>query len=115
MSSTLITVFFFFAIFTQIGNCVLNEYRFNREIDTLARAATNIIKQYYSKRASALSLIHLAMQPLTNFKQSEIINRVILATKSNLAYVVEEPKYMKQSEFLRSNGIIFLDGYEAFR
>lgn len=107
--------FFLFALFFRIGSCALSEFQPDREIDIMAESVKQIIKRCYRNRASAISLVRLAKQPLTYYKQSEIINRVLLSTKSKISYVVEEPAFMKQSPFLRFNAIIFLDGYDAFR
>lgn len=103
------------AFFALRGSCTLQEFQANLEIDHLSDAATQIIQQFYSERTSAISLIRLAMQPFAYYKQSEIINRVLLRTKSTIAYVIEEPKQMKYSPFLRSSAILFFDGFNAFR
>lgn len=115
MASVLIIHCVFVAILSQASSCTLTDFQLNREVDILAGTTTNIIKQFYSKRASALSIIRFSMQARTHFKQSEIINRVLFLSTKSVAYVIEEPTYMKRSPFLRTNGIVFVDGYEAFR
>lgn len=115
MSSTLLTSIFLVVLFSQLGNCALNEFQMDREIQLLARATSQIIRQFYSKHASAISLIRLAVHPHTYYKQSEIMNRILLHTEATIAYVIEKPKYMKFTPFLRISAIVWLDGYDAFR
>lgn len=101
--------------FLQLGSGGLSEFQPDHEIEHLAKATKRIIQQYYGEHTSGLSLIQFAMHPQANFKQSEIINRILLSTKTAIGYVLEEPQYMKSSPFLRFHGIILLDGYRAFR
>lgn len=115
MPSIVLASFILLAIFSQLGGCTLRELKLNPEIEHLSKAAIRSIRHYYSEQASALSLVRLAMQPATYYKQSEIINRVLLKTKSTIAYVVEEPNAMKLAPFLRFHAIFFFDGYNAFR
>lgn len=115
MPSIFVSAFVLLAFFSLHSSCTLHEFQLNLEIDRLSDAATQVIRHFYIKQASALSLIRLAMQPFTYYKQSEIINRVLLRTKSTIAYVIEEPKMMYSSPFLRFNAILFFDGYDAFR
>lgn len=114
MASIVLVMFILCEFLLQNGHCTPREFILNREIERLA-AATRIILQYYSERASALSLIRLALHPHKYYKQSEIINHVLLTTDSTITYVLEEPKYMSLSPFLRTDAILFLDGYESFR
>lgn len=115
MASPILISFCLIVIFTQLGNCDLTEIQIDREIKLLSRAASNILRQFYSKHASAISLIRLALHPNTYYKQSEIMNRILFHTRSTISYVIEKPKYMKFSPFLRISAIIFVDSYEAFR
>lgn len=115
MPSIIVSAFILLAFFSLHSSCTLREFQLNLEIEHLSDAATQVIRHFYSERASALSLIRLAMQPFAYYKQSEIINRILLRTKSTIAYVIEEPKMMKFSSFLRFSAILFFDGYEAFR
>lgn len=115
MSSIIVSAFVLLAFFSLHGSCTLREFQSNPEIEHLSDAATQAIRQFYSDQASALSLVRLAVQPFAYYKQSEIINRVLLRTKSTIAYVIEEPKMMRFSPFLRFSAILFFDGYEAFR
>lgn len=104
------------ASFCEFGcDCTLHEFQANQEIDQLSDAAIQIIRHVYSGQTSAISLIRLAMQPLAYYRQSDIINRVLLRTKTSIACVIEEPKMMKFSPFLRFSAILFFDGYDAFR
>lgn len=115
MPSIVVCAFTLLGFFSFHCDCTLHEFQENLEIDRLSDAATQAIRHFYSGRASAISLIRLAMQPVAQYKQSEIINRVLLKTKSTIAYVIEEPKIMKLSPFLRFSAILFFDGYNAFR
>lgn len=92
-----------------------NEFQTDRDIEILSKATVHIIHNFYAKRANCVSLIRLAVQTRKYYKQSEIINRVLLHTKSTMTYVLEEPKYMKFSPFLRFHAVIFLDSYDSFR
>lgn len=114
-SIIIVSAFILLASFSLHSNCALHEFQLNLEIEHLSDAATQAIRQFYSERASAISLIRLAMHPFAYYKQSEIINRVLLRTKSTIAYVIEEPKLLKFSPFLRFSAILFFDGYDAFR
>lgn len=107
--------FILLAFLSKHCSCNLHEFRFNLEVDRLSDAASQVIRHFYGQRASALSLIQSAMQPFAHHKQSEIINRILLKTKTSIAYVIEEPEVLKNSPFLRTDAILFVDGYEAFR
>lgn len=115
MASPIFISFCLVVLFTQLGNCALTEFQMDREIKLLSKTASHILRQFYSKHASAIFLIRLALHPYTYYKQSEIMNRILLHTRSIICYVIEKPKYMKFSPFLRTNAIIFIDSYEAFR
>ncbi|XP_055325489.1 uncharacterized protein LOC129579433 [Sitodiplosis mosellana] len=116
MSPAILTSFFLVVLFSQLGNGALNEFQMDREIKFLARATSHIIRQFYSKRTSAISLIQpFTVQLQKHYKQSEIMNRILLHTKSTMCYVIEWPKYMKYLPFLRACAIIFIDSYAAFR
>lgn len=115
MASNILPLFFMFVLFLRLDGSGLSEFQLDRNIELLAEATKRIIQQYYSEHASALSIIRFAAHPRADHKQSEIVNRVLLSTKSAMGFVVEEPKYMKFLPFLRFHGILFLDGYKAFR
>lgn len=115
MASITVTAFVLLAFLSSKSSCTLPEFQFNLEIERLSDAAAQIIRHFYGERASAISLIRSAMQPHAYYKQSEIINRVLLRTESTLAYVIEEPKAMKFAPFLRSDAILFFDSSQAFR
>lgn len=115
MRSIVLRTLFPLALLYSLRRCHLREFQLNVEIEQLATAATHTIHQFYSKRATAISLIHLAMQPHTQYKQSEIINGIFLGIKSTITHVAEEPKSIKFSPFLRFNAIMLFDGYDAFR
>lgn len=103
------------AFFAMQTKCILHEFQLNREIEHLSDAAAQVIRHFYAKRASALSLIQSATNPFAHHKQSEIINRILQRTRTSIAYVIEEPDVLKFSPFLRTDAIIFVDGYAAFR
>lgn len=115
MSSIFLTSFFVVVLaFLQFGHCGLNEFQMDREVKLLARATSHIIRQVYTKHSPAMSLIPLALKPHTYYKMKECMNRILLHTESSIAFVIEQPKYMKYSPFLRDKAIIWVDGYEAF-
>lgn len=87
----------------------------NLEIEHLSEAALRTVRSFYSKQASALSLVRLSTQTKTYHKQSEIIDRILLETKTNVAYVIEEPMHKKLAPYLRFYAIFLIDGYAAFR
>lgn len=115
MPSIVWTSLILFAFFAHIGNCTLHELQLNVEVEHLSAAVTRTIRHFYSKRVSALSLIHLSMHPFAYYKQSEIINHVLTNTKSKIGYVIEESNSIKFTPFLRFSAIFFFDGYDAFR
>lgn len=114
MASNVFRILLLIAIFS-VCNCTLNDLQLDRENELLAAAGARILNEVYNGRASAISLIRSATQLATIHRQSDILNRLLLLTDSNVACLLEEPQYMRLSPFLRFEAILFLDGYEAFR
>lgn len=92
-----------------------NIYMRDRETQLLTEATSNIVQTFYVKRTSSIFITRCSVRPSSNHRQSQILNRLLLSTHSQLTYVIEEPKYVKPTHNLRYNNIFLADTYDGFR
>lgn len=88
----------------------------DEETVLLTKATFNIIEEFYEQRTSFVYITRCTMtSPISYYRQSEIINHLLIATKSKLSYIIEEPKHLREAINLRYHNIFFVDGYQGFR
>lgn len=71
------------------------------------------IRGFYVQHTPALSITRRSSNLLAYQKQSEIINRILLSTSTEISYTIEEPERLLKA--VREYNLFFIDGLEAFQ
>lgn len=84
----------------------------NREVRSIADATVATIRGFYVNHTSILSISRGSSNNLAYQKQSEILNRVLLSTSTEIKYTIEEPGHLKKT--VREFNLFFVDGLDGF-
>lgn len=85
----------------------------NKEVRSISDATVATIRDFYLKSSPSLSISRGSSNDLAYQKQSEILNRILLLTSTEIAYSIEEPEYLKKA--VRMFNLFFVDGLDGFR
>lgn len=85
----------------------------NKEVRSIAEAMEATIRGFYVKHTPTLSISRSSSSNLACQKQSEILNRILLSTSTEITYTIEEPERLKAA--VRVFNLFFVDGLDGFR
>lgn len=88
-------------------------FEHNKEVHSIADATVATIRGFYVENTPVLSISRASTNLLSSQKQSEILNRVLRSTSTEIAYTVEEPHCF--SQVVRVYNVFFIDGFDGFR
>lgn len=84
----------------------------NRDVRSIADATVATIRGFYVHYTSVLSISRGSSNNLSYQKQSEILNRILLSTSTEISYTIEEPGHLKAAA--RVFNLFFVDGLDGF-
>lgn len=85
----------------------------NKEVRSIADAMEATIRGFYVKNTPVLSISRSSSSNLAYQKQSEILNRILVSTSTEITYTIEEPEHLKAR--VRVFNLFFVDGLDGFR
>lgn len=85
----------------------------NKEVRSISDATVATIRDFYERHTPVLAISRASASLLSYQKQSEILNRILLSTSTEISYTIEEPHRFKLA--VRVYNVFFVDGLEGFR
>lgn len=85
----------------------------NKEVRSIADAMEATIRGFYVKNTPTLSICRSSSSNLAYQELSEILNRILLSTSTEITYTIEEPERLRAAA--RVFNLFFVDGLDGFR
>lgn len=88
-----------------------------KNVVSIADTAIATIREFYAPNSLMVSVLRSATTPDNYQRQSEILNRVLIATGTDITYTLHEPDHMNSANdrLLRIYNIFFVDNLAGFR
>lgn len=88
-----------------------------KDVISIADTVVETIDKFYVEKSSLLSILRSSTTEPTYHRQSEILNRILSSTGTDLTYTLHEPSHINQTndKYLRVFNLFFVDNFDGYK